>query len=959
MIRECWENGAANQEVRELLIQMIQFGPVVDCADLAHAVSLDTAASVYDRICAVRALLACEREDRVREIANKILADPEFWPDKCVAIVAGDLFPRILTVDELTKLIGRSHGKGRSAGDFRWVSKQIVANVVPWSETAIALREALSELIWRNRKQSADILRFEGTHDYLAPALATLCERQLTESPGHIGLHGRGQEIKADLVRSCVVAALFGSDVLDGRGTVKKLRRHFKEDPALRCTAFEATLTLTNKTAPNQSDWRRFLFVRRESLAGDLGEVDRPWLEKTLLDQDRPERRGAALHVLLVFWRCRGRLASELNEIRAMLKGDKTLGQILEQHATPPEHDDETERKEREQQRWQRDRDREEEERQQHCTKWREKLRADPDNAFSPANRCTTLWKLYEWLDDRHHIGTSYFIWNTQLLVEKFGVEIANAAENALREHWRHTPPVPWSARPAAERSSIESDWILGLFGVSAEFQAQGWIARLTSDEARLATAYATMELGGFPPFLSELAQSYPTEVSEVIGEEVSAELGLGACYEHLPTLEKLAYAESSLKQLVIPRLICELKEWPHSIAEGRERHWPKHLCYVLRILEETESETDRETITRECEKRYRANPDGMSALAWLQGLFRFDAVRGAQALSEEFANREDAGTCERAIETFAALFGDHDTAALEIADPDQRARVLGQLVRQACAFVRPEDDQVHESASSPDTRDNAESARNFLLSSLIDTPGPKAWQILRELAEEDGFARSRVRLRFHAWERAATDAEFAPYEPKDVAELDTRLEMPPADRDGLLAVMTDRFEDLAHDLEHHDFSIRETLKGIEDEPEMQRILAWSLEKKTNGVYRVTREEEVAERKRTDIRLLSTVSEQKAAIEVKIADHWSVNKLERALKDQLVGQYLRHVNCKAGCLLLTYRGKKKHWIRPGTKGKRMAFGDVVLMLEETARNLEDRNPDDFRIAVFGLDLTGP
>ena len=959
VIRECWEKGAANQEVRELLIQMIQLGPVVDCADLAHAVAMDTEENEYVRIYAVRTLLACGREDRAQEFAGRLLADPAFWPGKRVAIVAGDLFPEILAVGELIELMERSYRPKRDTGDFHWVSKQIVEKLEPWSETAVALREEMSALIWRNRTQNEGILRFDSTHDYLAPALAVLCERQLREKPNHLGSASTERESRNDLVRSCVIAVQFGADAIDGRATVDRLRAHFKDDTTLRSAAFGATLALVDEVDPDESDWLRFHFVQQDCLAGGLTENDRSWLETALADEGHPEQRAVALYALILLWDLRGQIVPELDGIRVLLKGDTRLDQILQKHMAPPEPKDNSKRMERNAQRRKRNQECRKRKRLQHWTKWREELLANPDSAFSTGNRDRTLWHIYQWFDEKDHSGFSFLNWDRQLVEQAFSADIADRALTAFKEYWRSARPTLWSAQSDTERGQVRRDCILGISGVSAESEMEGWTKGLSSQEARLATSYATMNLNGFPSFIDELVKSHPAEVCTLIGEEVGAELALGACHQHLPTLQKLAYAESSLKQLVILRLICELNEWPHSIAEGSERHWPKHLYTVLRILEDTKSETDRKTIARECEERYRADPGGTSALAWLQGLFRFDAVQGAQALGEGFADREDAGTCERAIEAFAALFGGRDATALEIADPDQRARVLGQLVRQAYAFVRPEDDQVHESTYSPDTRDNAESARNFLLSSLIDTPGPKAWQILRELAEEDAFARSRVRLRFHAWERAATDAEFAPYESKNVAEFYTRLEMPPTDRDGLLAVMTDRLEDLAHDLQHHDFSIRKTLRGIEDEPEMQKNLAWWLEQKTNGVYRVAREEEVADRKRTDIRLLSTVGDQKAAIEVKIADHWSVNELEQALENQLVKRYLRHVNCKAGCLLLTYRGKKKYWIRPGTKGKRMAFGDVVLMLEETAQNLEDRNPDDFRIAVFGLDLTSP
>ena len=41
VIRELWGEGPANEDVRELLIEMIWQGPVEGCADLAHAAAFD------------------------------------------------------------------------------------------------------------------------------------------------------------------------------------------------------------------------------------------------------------------------------------------------------------------------------------------------------------------------------------------------------------------------------------------------------------------------------------------------------------------------------------------------------------------------------------------------------------------------------------------------------------------------------------------------------------------------------------------------------------------------------------------------------------------------------------------------------------------------------------------------------------------------------------------------------
>ena len=238
----------------------------------------------------------------------------------------------------------------------------------------------------------------------------------------------------------------------------------------------------------------------------------------------------------------------------------------------------------------------------------------------------------------------------------------------------------------------------------------------------------------------------------------------------------------------------------------------------------------------------------------------------------------------------------------------------------------------------------------------LRDTPGAETCRVLLKLAEEQDFGQGSEHLRLLARQRAATDAEFSPFSAEHVIELESRYEAPPYDRDGLFNVMMDRLEDIAHDLAHGDLTDRSTLRRIDNEPEMQRTLARRIKEKANGVYEVTREEEVADQNRTDIRLLAGNFGQKAVVEVKMADHWTYKELELALQEQLVAKYLRHLSCRAGCLMLVYRGKKNFWRPPQTRN-RLRFPELIGSLKETAQAIEAQRQYDVRITVFGIDLS--
>jgi len=129
----------------------------------------------------------------------------------------------------------------------------------------------------------------------------------------------------------------------------------------------------------------------------------------------------------------------------------------------------------------------------------------------------------------------------------------------------------------------------------------------------------------------------------------------------------------------------------------------------------------------------------------------------------------------------------------------------------------------------------------------------------------------------------------------------------------------------------------------------------------SRGSYSIVREDEVADLKKPDIRLTTNHGAHRAAIEIKIADNdWSgsVRDLERALETQLVGQYLRHESTRAGCLLLTYSGRKTYWQNPDS-GAHLDFESLCDRLRDHARSIEKNRGFDLRLGVFGLDLRDP
>ena len=510
-VRECWGIGAENDDVRALLIEMIWLGPINSCADLAHAVAVDQTRGAYERITAVRALLACGRNSSVRKLAEQMLPTATSWPDRVVLGIAAELFPDILTVDELVMLMERISEPKRTVGGFDWELRKIVEVIDPCSQEAVSLRDKVAQLIWRGCDLSESHYSIRSKYDHVIPALATLCDKQLSEA-----LHDQ----RVDLIRACVIASRLGGGATHKQ--VTKLRSRIREEAELRGDAFWAELAFMDRIKPESDPWMRFHRACQDGLIDHFTEADRFWLEDALADETRPERRPVALHALIYLWRERGRVSSDLNDIRKMIRGNATLGQILQDQTAPPRQDkkfDEMEKRHKQRQRTQAEA---EEQRLEDWKKWRDALISNPAGAFSPENLNQTVSNLYYWLRASTQNQSSSDVWDKDALKKVFSPDVADRAEKTFREYWRSTRPVLWTARTAEFKNNTPHEWVYGLMGVSSEAEMPGWVRSLSSDDARAVAAYATIEINGFPPFIVDMAERHGKEVTEVIGTEIT-----------------------------------------------------------------------------------------------------------------------------------------------------------------------------------------------------------------------------------------------------------------------------------------------------------------------------------------------------------------------------------------------------------------------------------------------------
>jgi hypothetical protein len=950
VVHELWSAKPTSPDVRTLLLEVIWQGPIEGCAGIAHSVAFDSSLPDTNRIIAIRALVAFKKPQALEEISKSIVHEPKRWPDLIVQSVIADLFPDFLSIAGLIDVIQRTPNRKARISGLAWAIENIIEKVAPLSNIAKELCQDLADIIWRGRYPGQEWHRLKGRYNHLAPALARLCSRQLEE------LSASPPE-KA-LIWACVVANRFGDHELGSGESTGKLKKHFAAGSSLREAAFWSEVKLLSEAAPSKDAKDQYFRAEYRSIIEQLTVDDWNWLLDALL-HSKSEHCLVAFHALAALWIRSDREAGKLNELLTAVQEDVGLTKLLLEVSTAEPSPDER--------RWRRNERRQrlvregrERQRRESWLRWKDRLVAAPKAAFTAGEVAATTRYLYHWLSAYKGSGasTSFNAWDVNALRSAFGEEVTARAADAFQAVWRAHTPTLWSQRPAQERNSGFWVWHEGLTGLAAEAATPGWATRLGPAEARVAAVYATIELNGFTHWLSDLAAAHPAVVVEVIGGELTAELATATEHSHLPALQNLTYADANIKRLLAPRLVSVLPSWPSTFQDEEcSRRLAHYLGQVLGILRDVLGGEEAAALATVCKSQYSADPSGPFSLIWLRSLFSLDGEVATHMLEYGLASLPEQERASRAVATFANLFGSGN-AVLSFTNNKARVASLGRLIRCAYRCVRPSEDNEHEGAYTPDARDRAETGRNFLLGTLLDTSGAEAQQAIIDLAVDPIFAHFPDRLRLLARRRAASDAERVALRPEEVLALEKQSEIPPHDRDGLFSIMLYRLDDLAHDLAHDDFTDRRTLRKIRDESEMQVTLARRLRDMAKGAYIVSREDEVADLKRTDIRLAAVRGEQKAVIEVKIADQrWSLTDLEQALRNQLLGRYLRHDKCRAGCLLLTYDGAKQYWKHP--KKGRLNFPNMIEHLRCLALSIEGEMSLEVRITVFPLDLTDP
>jgi hypothetical protein len=587
---------------------------------------------------------------------------------------------------------------------------------------------------------------------------------------------------------------------------------------------------------------------------------------------------------------------------------------------------------------------------------WREfadRLRADPGQLRSlkpPSDKGVDarLYHLWHLLNAVGSNRSRYAIDDLTPLEPMFGPEVVSALHDAFVAYWRHWAPTLRSERPDDERNTINTLDCIGIVGVTLEAARHpGWATTLSHEEAVLAAIYATLELNGFPNWFVSLAEAQPNAVREVLLRAVAPELKAGDAPKWCEMLEDVSQADVAISSLLANQLFDYLRQ-NEALPTGV-------LAPMLRILKG--GYEDRAGLAQLLYERFdRATVVEEEAL-YLAALFELNPTHAITALDAKLALLPAEGQTLLVQSILPTLFGAR-WANRNVRPGDLPFETLERLVAIVFRTIRVEADTDRPAGQvdSPDARDDAQDARGALFKTLIDTPGLATFDAIHRLQGTPDFPIRRERMTGFARKRAESDSEAEAWSSADVYAFETEFLRTPRNPFDLQRLALRRLADLQHDLLNADYAQGATVSRLPNEVDVQNWMADTLRRDQGRSYSIEREPHVVEEKEPDIRFRAKASDANVPMEIKVAESWSLNDLEHALKVQLVGQYLRDRHNRHGILLLVHKeARARGWVT--ATGEFLTFEQVVGHLRALARSIAAESPDAPQVEIAVINVS--
>ncbi|MEN3353090.1 MAG: hypothetical protein V7640_1248, partial [Betaproteobacteria bacterium] len=556
-VRELWSQGLESPELRELMFELIGAGRMTDCADIARDMAMNPAGDHRERRDALEALITLD-DPRLGAIAASIVSDATVWPASLARSAIMMLFPQLLSVEQLCRVLARVREPSRSIGDLSWLLPKLITEKGISAENLDKLRAGLTELVlneaeWNNYKWPHTRTR----RPDLVPSLLAACNRQFRE--------GLASEA---LVRSSVLVLRFAKTDHQHDQAAKELRAFLASaTPAQREIAFWEDDAFMQALHPQTDAWHRVFHVSHYGGIRLDPEKDRDWVMRRLSDRTAPlADREMMLYAAMIDLLRQGDDVRDVTEgLKTYVDDAPTLIAVIDNRLAPSSNQEQMRRFEEEDARRKRETEKKDSKARASWVKFWNEVATKPDVMFDESRADGTAWDLWRVMEQSGSDSRASG-WNRKFIEQQFGRDVADRLRTALQKLWRKFTPTLRSERPDDKKNTIQVRWQLGLAAIYAEAEDDAWATKLSEDEARLAARYVPIQLNGLPSWLEALAAVHPEAIDTTLGAELSQSLREPAEGNNATLwLQDIRYASPAVARMFVPRI----KTWLDDVLNG------------------------------------------------------------------------------------------------------------------------------------------------------------------------------------------------------------------------------------------------------------------------------------------------------------------------------------------------------------------------------------------------------
>ncbi|MBN4055979.1 hypothetical protein JYT95_01465 [bacterium AH-315-J23] len=943
-IRELWRQSKRSGENRQLLLRLIWVGEMKDCAAIAFEASTSRGRD-YEKTLGIRALAKIGSKTQLKQFKKHIIKFAASSTSSVIGSAIETLYPGHITANELKEIL-KKYGKVNKRK--RWRSRAGVdyniLNICKLSNKpdSIALVNAFAELAFTDPDTSRPRREPHNSKFYwlIDPAmlvLARLYNEHLPECKDDLELMG--------LARRFANAAAYSNSLSDGGG--KELKKAIRKDRSLNRQFFWYSVHRA-QNKDGDLGWYRQAYELGE--LWEIQESDFEWALNDIIEKTKPNDKFIALNVALTIWTIDRKNNTRLHNIKKVAGASVALNaEILKWEKPFDNNDNEMPRWKRRQRKNSKKWNKVKKNRVLSWLRFRDEVVANPDLIDGNEN-FGKLHSIVDWVDAyfRQSDGT---IRDITPIGSAFSEEVLTRTRSELVKFWR-TNNIRY---PSSQGGQNPTNGIaVGLLGIDVESESDcNWQRMLSDHDVELATCYALHERLSVSEWASRLWVERKKLTQPILEKELEWEfsrvLKKGRSLYYLS--HTMAYAKEPFRSLASTLCISVM-----------ERVFPKNEESLKNAIATiTGAKVDHTVRLAKIAKReFLKARDLQKQARWMA---IWIACTGQEAITslEVWIGRARKVNRSRIMwEVLLKLYDHHDSTYHPPFFNFNNLAALERLVVLAHRYVEPCEDAIHEGSYTPDARDNVERARDGLFSLIQRTPGENTYNLIIKLISMPEFESVKQYYRASARRRAISDSDIKSWDPQTLVEFQTHFEKRPENQKELFEIALYRLDDIFDYWETGDYSLKRSLRQDHidraDETVIQLALAKELEQRRTGNYSLEREPEVIDAKKPDIRLNNDAVSNGIPIEIKVADSWSYRELKQAIKDQLIGLYMRSQNERYGILVLSYHGKKGYW-RQELKGqKAMDINQLSLHLQEYANELVYADNALERIDIVTVDL---